>query len=146
MIRKANKFDLPELIEIMRQYAAESPMSALANPSAHDADHVERLLLSLIAGRGFVLLDALDRGMLAAVVMPNIWCPSVIEVREMAWWVHPGHRGGTVGGRLFIEFQRQAQALITLGRAHVVCASLIHDDLDLGKQGFRKLETTYCKE
>ena len=144
MIRKATRFDLPECVEIMRQYAAESPMLALANSAAHNDDHVESLLMSLIAGRGFVLIDDQYRGMLAAIVIQNIWCPSVVQVNEMAWWVNPAHRNGSVGGKLFVAFKREAEALVKAGRAHVICASLIHDGLTL--KGFHKLETTYCKE
>lgn len=144
MIRKATRFDLPECVEIMRQYAAESPMLALSNPAAHDAAHVESLLMAMIAGRGFVLLDDQHRGMLAAIIIKNVWCPSVVVVQELAWWVAPEHRGGTVGGKLFAAFKREADSLVKAGRAQVICASLIHDGLTL--KGFHKLETTYCKE
>lgn len=141
-MREANKFDIPALIEMMRGYAKESPIKALQD--SDNEDHVKNIFLALINGRGFVLIED-DKGMLAAVITKNFWNPSVIEIKELAWWVHPDHRNGMVGGRLFVGFVNKAKQLIVKGRAHIMTASLINE-VNIEKQGFKRIESTYVRE
>ena len=141
-MREANKFDVPALIAMMRGYAKESPIKALQD--SDNEDHVKNIFLALINGRGFVLIED-GKGMLAAVITKNFWDPSVIEVKELAWWVHPDHRNGMVGGRLFVGFVKKAKQLIADGRAHIMTASLINE-VNIEKQGFKRIESTYVKE
>jgi N-acetylglutamate synthase-like GNAT family acetyltransferase len=102
MIREANKFDIPRLYEMMVSYAKESPVKLLHDESKHNEEYVSNLLFSLIAGRGFIFVDEDLHGMIAAVKTKNIWCPDVSELRELAWWVEPAKRNGSLGGRLFL--------------------------------------------
>lgn len=145
MIRFASKFDVPVLVEMMRKYADESPIEVLRKKEHHNRDYTKSVLEQLIIGRGFVLIDDKMRGMLAAMVAPNFWCPSVSEVKEIAWWVHPEYRNGTIGGRLYHAFMKKAQELVDQKIADVICISLMHTssvhDLPL-----KKIETTYVKE
>lgn len=145
MIRFASKFDVPVLVEMMRKYADESPIEALRKKESHNRDYTKSVLEQLIIGRGFVLVDDKMRGMLAAMITPNFWCPSVSEVKEIAWWVHPEYRNGTIGGRLYHAFMKKAEELVSQKRADVICISLMHTssvhDLPL-----KKIETTYVKE
>ncbi len=148
MIRLANKFDLDDCVEMMRHYAAESSIHKLRQAANHDSQYVKQFLFSLIAGRGFICIDSQKRGMLVAIVTPNIWCPGVNEVKELAWWVHPDHRDGTVGGKLFVFFRKHAEELIEDGRAEIITASLMANSpaIDLEARGFRRIESTFCKE
>jgi N-acetylglutamate synthase-like GNAT family acetyltransferase len=148
MIREANKFDIDACVEMMRQYAAESPIIKLRDKKLHDEQHIRGLLSSLIIGRGFVLVDNEYRGMAAGIVVPNVWCPEVNEVRELAWWVAPEHRNTTIGGKLFLAYNKKAQELIDQERAEVVIISLMPQSpkIDLESRGFKKIDSTYCKE
>lgn len=148
MIREANKFDLDACVEMMRQYASESPIIKLQDKKYHDEAHIRKLLLSLMIGRGFVLIDNEYRGMAAAIVVPNIWCPSINEIHELAWWVQPEHRNSTIGGKLFLAYNKKAQELIDQERAEVVLISLMPQSpkIDLGSRGFKQIDSTYCKE
>ena len=114
MIREANQYDITRLVEIMRQYASEAPIEILKEPEVQNADHVAQLLFTLIAGRGFILVDDEYRGMIAALVNPNVWCPSVLELKELAWWVEPAHRQGSLGGKLWLEFNKKAQEFVNV--------------------------------
>jgi hypothetical protein len=145
MIREASRHDLPACIEMLRQYSAEAGVPALRDPAAHDAKHAANLLFTLISGRGFVLLDDDMRGMLAAVVAPSIWAPSVLELRELALWVAPEHRRGMVGGRLFCEFRRRADVMLHTGRVQAVYASLMASSGPQNLPGFRKIDSTFLK-
>lgn len=145
MIRLANKFDIAACVEMMRHYAAEAQIDVLADTAAHDDDHVRELLTSLIAGRGFVLIDDKQRGMLAAIIQRNFWCPSVIELHEVAWWVHPDHRHRSIGGRLFKAFDAQAQILRDNGRVNVVFLSLLEQSPIKALPGYRRMDSTFVK-
>lgn len=146
-MRLANKFDILECVEMMRRYALEGPIAALKDESKHDQQHIEQLLISLIAGRGFVLIEE-GKGMIAGAVVPNFWVPKVREVKELAWWVHPDYRGGLTGGKLFIGFQKHAQDLIDLGRADFVTMTLMEQSpkLNIEAKGFRPIEKTFVRE
>ena len=148
MIREAYKHDLDACVEMMRRYAAESPIEKLKDKKYHNEDHIRSLLFSLMVGRGFVLVDNEYRGMVAAIVTPNIWCPEVSEVRELAWWVDPEHRNGTIGGKLFLAYGKKAQELVDQERAEVVMISLMPQSpqINLEGRGFKKIDSTYCKE
>lgn len=146
MIRKANKFDLFDCVEMMRCYAQESPIEALKDTTKHDDKHVEAILFSLIAGRGFILIDEELRGFVAAVIIPNIWCPQVKEIKELAWWVHKEHRNKLVGGKLLLAFDKEASQLVKEGRAHIVSASLMGHKINLDRLGFKQIDSTYVKE
>lgn len=148
MIREANKFDIDACVEMMRRYAEESPILKLRNKEVHDEQHIRQLISALIIGRGFVLIDNEYRGMVAGIVTPNVWCPEINEVRELAWWVAPEHRNGTIGGKLFLAYNKKAQELVDQERAETIIISLMPQspDIDLESRGFKKIDSTYCKE
>lgn len=133
---------------MMRKYASESPVFKLRQAAFHDNQYVKQFLFSLIAGRGFIFVDSQYRGMLAAIVTPNIWCPNVNQIKELAWWVDPAHRDGTIGGKLFIAYKARAEKLIKEGRAQIMCMSLMTSSpaIDLEGRGFKRIESTFCKE
>lgn len=148
MIREANKFDIDACVEMMRRYAEESPILKLRNKEIHDEQHIRQLISALIIGRGFVLIDNEHRGMVAGIVTPNVWCPEINEVRELAWWVAPEHRNGTIGGKLFLAYNKKAQELVDQERAETIIISLMPQspNIDLESRGFKKIDSTYCKE
>jgi N-acetylglutamate synthase-like GNAT family acetyltransferase len=146
MIRLANKFDVPVLTEMMRKYAKESPIVALQNPEVHNRDHIKGILEMIIIGRGFALVDDQMKGMLIALITPNFWCPRISEIKEIAWWVHPEYRDGSIGGRLFLKFMEHSEELVKQGRAEIICASLMSTSSVTNLPRMKKIETTYVKE
>lgn len=148
MIREASPFDMPALVDMMRGYVAEAPMETLKDSSLHDQAHIESLMASLMAGRGFIFIDDHHRGFIAAMVIQNVWCPSVRELHELAWWVKPEYRGGTFGGRLWKIFAEKAQDLLDNGRVQIICSSVLADSpkIDYEKRGWRLMQKTYFKE
>ena len=148
MIRDANKFDMPELIAMMRDYSAQAPARALQKSTGHDQPHVEQMMASMMAGRGFVLIDDQSRGFIAAIITNNVWCPSVLELHELAWWVKPEHRNGTVGGRLWKEFDLRAQRMLADGKIDIACTSVLANSqfIDYTKRGYKPMEATFFRE
>lgn len=143
MIRKATKFDIPNVLEMLRHYRSETPLEFLKD--ADNAEYISGMLAELIAGRGVVLLAEQDGkcvGMMIAAVMPNIWSPKHFTLTEFAYWVEPEYRGGTAGYRLLRAYLDEAIALKDAGR---ICNAFISKmvnspDLKYNKFGFSKLE------
>jgi N-acetylglutamate synthase-like GNAT family acetyltransferase len=148
VIRQATKYDMPVLIEMMREYSAQAPIKAIQKKEAHNEGHVAQLMTMMIAGKGFVLIDDDNRGFLAAMVINNFWCPNVVELHEIAWWVKPEHRESTVGGRLWKEFDRMAQEMINDGRVTFACTSVLANSpfIDYTKRGYKLMEATFFRE
>ena len=148
MIRKATRYDIPMLLDLVREYNKEIPIEVYKNKEFHDEIHVTNLLFTLIKGRGFILIDNKFRGMLLAVVIANVWCPKVFELHELAWWVKPEYRNTSLGGRLWIEFNKKAQEMLDEKRVSSVYTSLMEKSppIDYEKRGFNKLELKYFRE
>lgn len=148
MIRKATRYDIPMLLDLVREYNKEIPIKVYKNKELHDETYVSNLLFTLIKGRGFVLIDDDFRGMLLAVVIANVWCPKAFELHELAWWVEPEYRNTSLGGRLWIEFNKEAQKMLNEKRVSSVYTSLMENSpsIDYEKRGFKKLETKYFRE
>jgi N-acetylglutamate synthase-like GNAT family acetyltransferase len=148
MIRHATKYDMPALLEMMRDYSAQAPQEAIKNKDVHNEAHVKQVFTNMLAGKGFVLIDDEQRGFIAAMVTTNIWCPEVYELHELAWWVKPEHRTGTLGGRLWREFNRIAQDMIEDGRIDVACTSVLANSqfIDYSKRGYKLMQATFFKE
>lgn len=147
MIREANKYDMPQLLQMMRDYSTQTPVSALQAAAAHDEAHVANLMTQMMAGRGFVLIDNESRGFIAALITTNVWCPEVYELHELAWWVKPEHRNGTVGGRLWKEFNRLATDLIDDGRIDVAVTAVMANNswIDYTKRGYSPMQATFFR-
>ena len=147
MIREANKHDMPQLLQMMRDYSTQTPVPALQEATAHDEAHVANLMMQMMAGRGFVLIDNESRGFIAALITTNVWCPEVYELHELAWWVKPEHRNGTVGGRLWKEFDRLATDLIDDGRIDVAVTAVMANNtwIDYTKRGYSPMQATFFR-
>ena len=147
MIREANKHDMPQLLQMMRDYSTQTPVPALQAAAAHDEAHVANLMMQMMAGRGFVLIDNKSRGFIAALITTNVWCPEVYELHELAWWVKPEHRNGTVGGRLWKEFDRLATDLIDDGRIDVAVTAVMANNtwIDYTKRGYSPMQATFFR-
>ena len=147
MIREANKHDMPQLLQMMRDYSTQTPVPVLQAAAAHDEAHVANLMTQMMAGRGFVLIDNESRGFIAALITTNVWCPEVYELHELAWWVKPEHRNGTVGGRLWKEFDRLATDLIDDGRIDVAVTAVMANNtwIDYTKRGYSPMQATFFR-
>lgn len=148
MIRHATKYDIPKLIQMVNGYASEFPFALANDPQWFDEEYLSSLLMTIIAGCGFVLIDDDERGFLAAIIVPNVWNPKILELSELAWWVHPEHRNSTIGGKLWIEFDRHANKLKDEGRIKFIKTSLTVKSpaVNFEKRGYKLLEIAYIKD
>jgi N-acetylglutamate synthase-like GNAT family acetyltransferase len=142
MIRDANQFDVPAILDMLRQYRNQTPLAFLNE--ADDADYITQVLADIMAGRGLLLVSETDKinGMLMAGISPSAWSPKHLVMTEMAYWVNPEARGGTAGHRLLKEYVVRGTELKKQGRiaAFFVSKMANSPDLKYGRFGFTKLE------
>jgi hypothetical protein len=148
MIRLATRYDIPRLLEIVEAYAYENPIETLGKTEHHNPKHVEQLLFSIILGKGFILIDNHMRGALIAIKQNNIWSPDVKELHELLWWVEPEHRNGSVGGRLWKEFDKIGTEMLERNDVDFVITSVsAHGPLiDYTKRGYKAVGASFVKE
>lgn len=148
MIREATRYDMQCLVEMTRQYATEFPSKLASDPANFDADNIKSLYFSIMAGRGFILLDTELKGFLVAIIINNTWFPKILEMHELAWWVKPEYRNTSIGGKLWLEFNRRADVHLASKRIQAVVTSLAANSpaIDYAKRGYKMLETSYLKE
>lgn len=148
MIRLATRYDIPRLLEIVQAYAFENPIKTLGQETNHFPRFVEELLFGIIAGRGFILIDKHMHGALIAIRQGNIWSPKVQELHELLWWVEPEYRNGTIGGRLWKEFDRIGSEMLARGDIQMIATSTSSTGpfIDYRKRGYKPVSVTFVKE
>lgn len=148
MIRLATRYDIPRLMEIVEAYAFENPITNLGKQANHDYKYVESLLFGILMGRGFIFIDENMRGAIIALKTPNIWCPKLMELNELLWWVEPEYRNGTIGGRLWKAFDAEANKLLEQGDIDFVITSISASGplIDYSKRGYKPVGANFVKE
>lgn len=132
----------------MRSYAKEAPVEILNKFANHDSDYVASLLISIISGRGFIFVDDELNGMIIGIIAPNLWCPKILELHELAWWIKPEKRNCAIGGKLWIAFKNEAEKMLKDKKVQLVTVTKMATSpiLDYEKRGFKLLDTRYFKE
>jgi hypothetical protein len=148
MIRKAGKFDVPFIVEMLKNYRDAAPLKVLNE--TNDREYIEQLLFSLIVGSGFILLAEKNNviiGMIIAGIIPNIWNPQIKQCSEIAYWVEPEFRGGTAAYRLLYSYIEECDKMMESGRIQMYTMSKMVNspDLKYEKFGLSKLEETWVK-
>lgn len=117
MIRSANKWDFDALVHMLRQFNRE------ANPVLCDhfdnEPYIRNLLTQIVSGRGILLVAEREDqvvGMAIGFISPTIWDPDALILNELAYYIQPEHRGGTLGYRLLDAYIRECESLKQQGR------------------------------
>lgn len=148
MIRQANKFDIPAIVEMLKNYRNHAPIDILK--TANDQQYIEQLLTQIIVGAGFIFVAEKNSkliGMLIAGIVPNVWHPQIKQCSEMAYWVEPEFRGGTVAYRIIKAYIDECESMMKSGKIHMYTMSKMVNspDLKYEKFGLSKLEETWVK-
>jgi GNAT superfamily N-acetyltransferase len=142
LISKANKWDIPELIELLRHYREASPWEILK--ACDNESYVNSLLTRCLVAGVIFIAEKDDKivGMLIAVKNSNIWDPELFVVNELAYWVEPEHRGSSAGYKLLSRYKEYCEEQKALGhiQAYTISKMVNSPDLDYGRFGFNKLE------
>jgi len=141
-VRHASPFDVPVIIELLREYRSEMPYGFLSD--ADDETYVRQMLANLIAGQGLVLVAESEKieGILIAGVMPSLWSPKHFLLTEFAYFVKQECRSGTSGYRLLARYLEEAIKMKEEGRVtNFFISKMVNSpNLDYGRYGFQKLE------
>lgn len=108
MIRLANKFDKPQIIEMLRMFRDESPIEQYKG--LENVEYISALIDSILVGRGVIYIEQ-NVGMIVGIIQPTIWCDKTLVLHELAWFVKPEHRHTTVGYKLLKKYLDYAQGL-----------------------------------
>jgi len=148
MIRQANKFDIPKIIDMLKNFRSVAPIEVLRQ--ADDQEYIEKLLTEIIVGSGFILLAEKDStvvGMIIGGIITNVWNPKVKQCSEIAYWVEPEFRGGTIAHRLLKAYFAECDKMMKSGKIQMYTMSkmISSPDLNYKKFGLSKLEETWVK-
>lgn len=142
-IRLATKFDIPQLIGMLKRYRDHSPLACLK--LSNEETYIQELLHQVIAGRGIIFVADNEReleGMLIAVRNSNAWDPNIWALNELAYWVDPQYRNTSAGYKLLSKYRDYAQEEKNKGIIEYFTISKMVNspDLNYDRFGFRKLE------
>ena len=83
MIRFANKYDNDKIIELLKDFAITSNNQITNNPLAWSKTYIEQILATLYAGRGFVLINDKQTGILIAAKTECFWLKDIYQLQEV---------------------------------------------------------------
>ena len=145
-IRRLQRHDYEQVMDLMIKFAQESGVKDVDQDS-YDRKYAEKVLAFCEhTGVSYVAQDD-DQiiGMLLSLRDRELWIPTVIRLKEVAWWVDPAYRMTTVGARLFKLYQQGAEELRAEGKvtAYTMTKLTTSPDFDYARRGFKPLETTW---
>ena len=145
MIRKSNKFDKAEVINLMKMFKSESDIISLQK--LDNEDLWGKMFDSINAGAGIIFLEE-GKGLIMGMVVPSVWCDKTFSLHELAWYVKPEYRNTSIGYRLFKTFTDYGQQLKLDGRISSLIMGIMKKspNLNYSKYGFEKMEETWIKE
>ena len=144
MIRQATKYDVSEIIGMMKKFRAESPIRDLMD--VDDEDYWRKMLNDIFAGRGKVFY-AEGKGLLICMILPSIWSPQILVLQELAWYVLPEYRNTTTGYRLVKAYLNYAEQLVKTERIryYTLNKMVSSPNLKYEKLGFRKIDEIWIQ-
>lgn len=146
MIRKANKFDVDDVLNLLVKFRSAAP---------HDFLHVNvdevyfsKLFHQIIVGNGVCYIAEKDNkliGTIIGIITPNIWDPTTLVLNELAYWVEPEYRNGMTGYKLLKTYNDEAKRLHNDGIIKLYTMSKMTNspDLDYSRFGYTKTEETW---
>jgi hypothetical protein len=149
MIKLAQSIqDIQKVINLLGDFLSDTAYKQGAQ-AAQNREHLGKIAYT-VKNSGYIWLAEKDEpeGLLMATVEPNMWFPQVRQLRELVWYVKPQSRCSVVSGRLFAEFCRKGDELLTQGliEGYFTTRMGTTSDYNLERRGFRLTESTYLKE
>ena len=145
MIRLANKFDIPRIIEMLWNYHDHGN---IPNLEIEDDETATKILSTIIAGAGIALVSEDEdlNGMLLAICNPYLWDHKKLVMNEIAYWVELDYRHTTVGYRLLKKYVEMCEEMKNEGRIQFFTMSQMEgQELNYSRFGFRPIEHTWSQ-
>ena len=149
MIRLADHKDTFVVVELLRRFLTETSYSQ-AEQAIKDTENLCKITW-LVQQHGYIWLAFQDEepvGLLMAVKEPNMWLPSARELKELVWYVVPEHRQSSQGGKLFLQYCKKGDELLSRGeiQGYFTTQMTTTRNIDLESRGFKLTERTFLKE
>jgi hypothetical protein len=135
LIRYANKYDNDKIIELLKDFAIKSDNPMTNNPLVWSKTYIEQILFTLYAGRGFVLIDKEQTGILVAAKTECFWLKEIYQLQEVM--LHGKNK--FVIARLIKEYIKIAKDMLDKKQINQAIMSS-YDDLKFERYGMIKLE------
>lgn len=147
-IRKANKFDMPTVLEMVKKFQKQEHITGDLTDTL-DFEYLSKLYHHILLGAGLILVAEKDErlvGMLMAIKSPSVWFPNQVALKEMMIWVEEDCRDIGVGFKLVSEFNTIAKQMIENKeiRQYVMTVSHGFGQLNYEKFGYKKIEETWA--
>ena len=148
MIRRARDQDIDQIVDLIELFLQETAYSN--RELGQDREHISRIVWTCLR-QGYIWLGfSQDQavGLLIATREPILWQPKIHCLRELVWYVCPEARSSSIGGRLFVEYQRTADDLRARQEIEGYFTTRMSSTapIDYERRGFRLTEMTYLKE
>ena len=129
---------------MMKEFRAEADFPELLG--VENEEYWNTMLDNIFAGQGVVFLED-NKGLLMAMVLPTIWDNKTFALHELAWFVRPEHRNGSIGFRLFSSYLAHGKQLKENGRIAFFTVSKMDTspNLKYEKYGFRKKDENWIQ-
>ena len=122
----------------MKLFATEYNSPLTNNPMLWSKTHIEETLLQIVSGKGFILIDEKNRGLLIAMKIPVFWIPKMFQLHELM--LRSDNKITTI--KLIKEYIRCGKDMLDFGSVVQITMPTI-DDVDLSKIGMKKLNSTW---
>jgi hypothetical protein len=143
-IRLANKYDILQLMEMLRHYRDSGTIKGL---SVDNEETALKILTAIVVGLGVAFVSEKDKkltGMLLAIKSPFMWDANKLIMSEIAYWVEPEHRGSTAGYRLLAKYVEYCDKLKDDGIiVNYTMSQMAGQTLDYSRFGLKPVETTW---
>jgi hypothetical protein len=83
VIRLANKYDIEDIIRLLKEFAIQSDNVLTNDPTKWSKTYIEAILATILAGKGFCLIDEEKTGILIAVKTPTFWIDNIYQLQEV---------------------------------------------------------------
>jgi N-acetylglutamate synthase-like GNAT family acetyltransferase len=144
-VRLANKFDLPVVLNMLRNFRNHTPIDMMRE--CNNEEYINKLFHHVILGGGVALIaeDKDVAGMIIGVKDQNVWDPEIKVLRELVYWVEPEYRGTTAGYKLLLKYNKLAQELVDEQKINMYTMTKMVNspDLDFTRFGYKKTEEVW---
>lgn len=135
MIRLANKFDIDDIIRLMKQFAGQSTTAIKFGPLNWSRNEIVQTLTAILAGNGFILIDEKKTGILIAVKSNPLWVNKAVQLQEAMLY----SANKITMAKLVMEYVRLAKEMLDKGE---IQQALMYSyiDTDFTKIGLKKTQ------
>lgn len=141
-IREAHDGDTDRLVDMAQHFLLMTPYGRMLSPSREQLLTFVEMIRTM---GGIFVAERLARvvGMIGLVVLPHP-IDGTLVAEEIAWWVEPAYRGGSIGPRLMTAAESWARQKNAAALKMVAPTGTTVGDF-LTHRGYRAVETAYYK-